>query len=232
MVKKFQKILVNKIQIVGLSPDDFEVFERELIFSLMHKKSELYFRFDQDPSDYQFFSYTYSNFPNPRSSESNNAYIEFNRIKTIFTDWLDYHVKIYEEELNSPNPWQEWKKESQPAFTEINDKDTSKFTPQERKEIVDAIGRFEKSVEENFKLNEEQRKEVKAELRYLNDATERVNKRDFKAIAQKLIYDIFTNIIANIAVSVGGEVAKATTSQLFWKITQEAFKFIVAKAIG
>jgi hypothetical protein len=221
-----RKAVYDRIQKMKLDPSDFLLSEEGQVLTLQFKDSPLKFTFKKNAGSHDQFRYRYDTFVPHKGIITNYAThikpVTFKRCLTVFTDkFLKEQIKSFIEEKNAVDPWISLKSKNN-LFEALNNEDETPFTPIEKKQIVTTINQFEKLVTEKFNLVGAQLQHVQKELNYLRESTDRLNKRDWKAVAKNIIYDIGVNIIGNLALQIPAA---------FWIIVKEAFRIIPFQAL-
>jgi hypothetical protein len=156
-------------------------------------------------------------------------------LQTAFKGWLQRHVLPYKAELDEPDPLLEGEEQgmseeskSKSAFQTISDNDTTKFNEAEIKLLIASIDRVEEQIYSNFDVKPEVAESVKAELNYAKEATKTLNKRDWKAVTQKVMYDVGISVTANVTVDAARAAMNVSISQTFWNLVIEGFKVVLS----
>jgi len=224
MLKKHDKEIIEAIKSVGIDPNVFERVTTIRYLELHHKSSGLSCVFSYDREDFEGpFRFRFNSFKNKDYfNEGFDRELE-SLISYKFNVWLIDFIKPIVDNENEPDPWLTSEEERNSTFSQINDLDTNDFSKKEKESIDSSLIKFQHLIEENFRLTEELRSKIQEELNYLSNATKRLNKRDWKAIAQKIIYDIGVSIVSNIAVEATKTLLRNEIPGLFWAIVRESF---------
>lgn len=227
---EFTQLLQGIEKEVDLDLFNIPIRGDKMVFSLKDQPS-LYFEILVNTGGKSFdeFVNSYSKYDKPFSViKEHQKWVGVETIISRFIGWNNKHIKAFYDEENLPDPLEELKKRKINAFDEIGDKDASLPTSEEKDKTKAAIERFEKLLLQRFKLSDDKVEEVKNELKYLTSSVDRLNKRDWKAVAHKVINDLSTNIAANLVVDGVKNIEYAAIGHVVWQLAIDAFQILPA----
>lgn len=227
--------ITEAIKNAGLTAKDIVVEDDKKQFvSVRVKDSPLRYTFivhsaHFDQVTYEFVPYKPNNRTSVVKSSSNKSILIDVAIKEIFIGWLENSVKRYLLNRDMPDPIDEFIKGSTFSFTEnIPGDEESNFTDKEREQIHNAVEQLRLSIIENYQLSNEKLEHIERELKYLKEATHRLNKKDWKAVAEGIILNIAVNLTSEGIVAVGTLLLKYEIPELFKGMVVTAAKLLLA----
>lgn len=183
----FSYLITNNWDII-----DFIVKEFDGNLRIYYKNTPLYFEFKATNSyDNYWISYTcYS----PNWDVKTEYRYTWPRAILIFNNWLESEVKIYIEDQNTIDLWEEYMKSSKAVCSKnINFDSQENFTTEEQRQLQLSINELKGLIIDKFQLQEEQQEIINTRLDYLIEATSRLNRFDWKGT---VINTIISLIIA------------------------------------
>lgn len=194
MRKKYRNELFQLINNIGLNQTDFELIEDSSTTTLQFKKTQLKFIIIGVEGDFNCFCYQFVSYaPNyPISGvKPTTIALSFNQLIDEVSRWLKYHVKEYIEDENAPDLWSEFKKGNKTLnINQIDFNDKSTFSLDEKKQILMSINELKSLIHKNLQTTQEQQNLVIDRLNYLIEASERLNKFDWKSLAISTLMSI------------------------------------------
>jgi hypothetical protein len=113
----------------------------------------------------------------------------------VLNTWVEAHISAYLDDKEEIDLWEEYLRLASYQQTETIDlTNTDNFTYDEKQQIKLAIQNLELSIAQNFSLSAEQLKLVNANLKYLAEGVDRLNKVDWKTILIGQFFTISTAI--------------------------------------
>lgn len=198
MRKKHRNELFNLIGQEGFNQDDFDLIEdnqQELPATVIqYKDTPLRFVIRNSEESFESFDYQYVPFGPGfvlTDIEPPNGFTDFNTIYDVVKGWLKYVIKEYIEDKNEPDLWSEFKKGNNTLnINQIDFNDKSTFSLDEKKQILMAINELKLLIHKNLQTTQEQQNLVIDRLDYLIEASERLNKFDWKSLAISTLISI------------------------------------------
>jgi hypothetical protein len=223
MEKKTSLDIIATINDFGLNKTDFRTSSNKEFFCLEYKDSGLMFRFHYNPIELDQFTYSKTSYTRNRQSTSDHSvFLSVDSVIKFFKKWLANDVGKFIEEENLPNPWT-IDTDPNNTFSSIKETDSTRFDKVSSLEIKTAINQFESQLLQTFKLEGEKLESIKSELKYLSESVDRLNKRDFKAVGRRIIYDIGIEIAASLSVDISKNILLSEIPPLFWSIVRQCF---------
>ena len=224
---KYKNELYHIISENGLEPRDFEITEiteHELPTTLLtYKKTQFKFIIRNSHQSYELFDYQFTLY-GPEFSLSgiypNDEFTYFETVANEFEEWINENIHKYIEDQNEVDLWQQLKSGNRTLDIDnidFNNKDD--FKRDEKKQINLAMNELKLLIQRNFHINDSELEIINDRLNYLVDATDRLNKYDWKSLV------ISTLISISIALSLDTEKGKLLF-ELFRKV------FIQIKEVG
>jgi hypothetical protein len=198
MLKKYKNEIFAVVQSAGYDPDNFgwadDANSSWVTSKLTVKNSGLWFLFLNPVENYGTFRYQYTSF-NPQYSASGtfprDKFLNFDDIKKDFLLWLNSQYKEFYEEQTGIDIWAEYKKGNKTLnLYQIDFDDKSPFSIDEKIQIKNSINDLKYLIQKNLNTNEQEQKLVNARLDYLIEASDRLNKFDWKSVAINTIISI------------------------------------------
>ncbi len=157
----------------------------------------------------------------PFSHRPNDEYsirwTDFNEIKQIFRQWLNYDVAGYIEEKSIPDLWKQVEGKYLLNPDPLSEVNNSAFTLEEQKQVEESLERFKHLVIDEYSPSEEQLEIIIERLNYLASSMERLGKTDWQGVA----------ISAILSISVALSLDTAKGNQLF-VLFKQAFTIVLA----
>ncbi len=202
MRKKYSNQLFLLINELGYNPEDFimsdDIIEEHQSKSIKYKDTFFTFIIRNDQDSFDSFDYKHTVFaPNyPMSVYIPTAgYANFESVLNGFKNWMKNHVKEYLYEQNEPDLWRNFKNSDKSLNIEnINFDNINSFSNQEKQQILMSINELKLLIYKELKPNNEEQKLISARLDYLIDATERLNKYDWKGLVITTLIGITTTL--------------------------------------
>lgn len=198
MRKKYRNELFHLITELGFNPDEFDLIEdTEKEFpttTISYKNTPLKFIIRNSPENYEYFDYQYTPYGPGyvlTDFEPLNDFTDFNTTYSVLKGWLKYTIKGYNEDAQEPDLWSEFKKGNKTLnINQIDFNDKSTFSLDEKKQILMAINELKSLIHKNLQTTQEQQNLVIDRLNYLIEASERLNKFDWKSLAISTLMSI------------------------------------------
>jgi hypothetical protein len=219
MRTKYKNILYHIISEYNLEPSDFELtetIENEMpSIVLSYKKTPFSFIIRNSKESYELFDYQFIQYgPDFKMTPiyPDTEFTDFETVANEFDEWLNEHIIKFIEDQNDIDLWSQIEHRSNELdINNIDFDNKNKFLNDEKKQIRLAINELKLLINRNFEINESEQKLVNDRLDYLIDATERLNKYDWKSLI------ISTLISISIALSFDTEKGKMLF-ELFRKV--------------
>jgi hypothetical protein len=196
MVKKqYRNELLELLVKNGNNVTEFELSQTETKnITILHRKTALWFHLETIlQHDFSKFTGMFKPFSPSQSAvkfpSQPNIMTDFEGVKRYFSDWTEVHVKAAMEEHEAPDLW-EIVKANPLAITSINFSENKPFEIEERKQIQLGLDEIKFLLKQNFDLSQEQLALANQKIDYLKDATDRLNKTDWKGIAISTVFSI------------------------------------------
>lgn len=202
MLKRYKNALLEAVQQAGLDATQFRVTEdiihQHPSFVLHFQNTPMMFVIRNPEHDFHIFDCSFVGF-SPSYSDSSyyphEGFEDFENILPIFKDWLNHSINAYLEEMLIPDMWSQI--ESQKSImngSSIGSDDTSNFSFEEKTELRLALQEFRLLVAKNFTPSDEEMKLVSDRLEYLAEATNRLNRFDWRGLVISTLLSISTTL--------------------------------------
>jgi hypothetical protein len=134
--------------------------------------------------------------PSFPSSKFESGYGEnMQQIKERLTIWLEYHLNFFFEELIAPDLFNEYQNQQKLLnFEDIVFEETELFSIVEKKLIKERFDSVKVLIIDHYNPNSDQLKFIEERLNYLVDASDRLNKYDWKGLLVSTIFSIAINL--------------------------------------
>lgn len=179
--------ILESIVNLGLNASDFEWREQEsnytkaIISVLIHRPTNYYFSFEiQQGKHFAEFS----------PGETLAIERSFTGSWSYQWAYLDSWLIFLKRELESPDLWSAIAQESELINATNEEDDNSPFNKEERKYIISGIDEIRQYLVKVHKINAEI---IEPRLKYLEDASERLGRKDWKNILLSVIIGIILN---------------------------------------
>jgi hypothetical protein len=197
MLKKYKNELIRIIEDFGFDPRNFKPIEKnvdgEPAFILKLINSPMFFMVRTSNDNYHDLDVKYVEFgPNYSNSEyyPPSGWGNFDHVSQQFTLWLKNNVSEYLNEIDTPDLWSQINGD-QLFQLDPNEENRSKyFDKVEKQKIEAALVKFTERIKIEFKPTSEQLETICAQLEYLKESTERLDKFDWQGIAISTIISI------------------------------------------
>ncbi|WBL26752.1 hypothetical protein [Zunongwangia sp. HGR-M22] len=195
---KYRNQLYRIITENNFEPQDFEILEKSIdnlpSIILKYKNSPFEFVIRNSMNSYELFDYQYTEYGpqyNLSAIYPNSEFTEFETVLSEFEDWLYTTLKEYIEDQNEIDLWSQIKFNRESLdINSINFENKERFLIEERKQISLAINELKFLINERFETNENEQKIINDRLEYLIEATERLNKYDWKSLVISTLLSI------------------------------------------
>jgi hypothetical protein len=202
MRKKYSNQLFLKIKELGYEPIDFKVTEditEELPSKILQfRDTPFYFTIRNETNSFDLFDYKYTifapNYPDSDYSPS-SGFAYFDLVLQGFNDWIKTEVKEYLYEETEPDLWDNYNMQDKSLnFENINFEDLESFTNQEKSQILMSINELKLLIHKEIVTSDKEQLLINARLDYLIEATERLNKYDWKGLVISTLIGITTTL--------------------------------------
>ena len=196
MLKSTKNLIFSSIKAAGLDPNDFILSEdstaKNPTYSIKYKKTSFEFILRNLASNYDENDYKYSTFsPGYKMKDLNPDWVSASKAISAFENWLKTHLKRFIAEEAEPDLWEEFIKGNKTLNIDTIDFDEqSNFIPSEKNQVKLAINELKLLIQKEFKTSAHEQKLVEARLDYLVEASERLNKFDWKSLAISVLMSI------------------------------------------
>jgi hypothetical protein len=208
LLKTQKNDVVEAITDRGLVPSDFDFVlqrsdrsdKKHLVETLVHKSTQLYFKFDFHPSGNEIWA-TFSPGTEGQPKEvitSRNWDAQYE----AFQRWL----RQVKREVDAPDLWASLTR--QPRLVELgasNETSNDRFNSEDRERLVKALGEMREEVGKLYTLNPVEAETIANRFNYLEDKLDEFGKKDWLNLA----LGVFANIALGIAFSTGGSSQQA-----------------------
>jgi len=196
MLKSTKNSIFNLIKNAGLDPDNFGLIETETsshpTYEIGYKNTSFKFILRNLASNFDEYDYRFSTFsPGYKLSQVNPNWESVSKAMTVFDNWLKNHLKRFIAEETEIDLWEEFKKGNKTLnINSINFDEQSKFSNDEKRQTILAINELKLLISKKFETSVDEQKLVEYRLDYLIEATERLNKFDWKSLAISTLMSI------------------------------------------
>lgn len=220
ILRKHKNNLLEILRESGFDPNLFitheSVIKREQYFIITLRDSPIIFAVRADSSSFDNFFFFHSSF-RVNFPSTDTYFVDWKELVTNFKYWLNYVVKPYIDEINTPDLWHILEETRSRTKGELaTPMDFESFSAEEKVQIRLSLKDFQLLVAKNFNPNKEELESIDTRLKYLSDALDKHNKFDWKGIA------IHTVIAITVALSLGPE-----QGQLLWELFKEVFSNVL-----
>ena len=189
----FLEILRNN----NFEASSFKRYEKDVDggkgFIIQLKNSPLFFLARTRAEDYHDHDSRYVKFaPDfPKSDYlPRENWCGIDKIYDYFNDWLNNHVKLYLEELEVSDLWEQLEGNNLFNSDPLSNRSSINFTKPEKERITASIDHFRKLIEVEYSPTEEQLEIINDRLGYLTESLDRLNKVDWQGIAISTVMSI------------------------------------------
>ncbi|MEH0019347.1 MAG: hypothetical protein V6Z89_06830 [Desulfobacter sp.] len=201
MLKKDKNRFIDVINANKLDPSHFRHIEKEVdnkpAFILRLENTPLFFMARNETDDFHSFDCRYIQFaPNFPKSEYypdgtfGNDWMGIDGLLETFANWLKSHVKVYLNEIETPDLWNQIKN-STISNIKFEESDSHKpFNKIEKERIRTALKSFKIELISHYNPSSEEIKIIDEKLSYLSRKLDELNKFDWQAIAISTIISI------------------------------------------
>lgn len=190
----FQLLLSSKFGI-----DTFEINENQSVESLMAdiilvKDTPFYFTIRNSDDDFESFDYQFVKYV-PDFSLSDiyppQGFVNFESIINALNYWLNNTLAPYLEDQQEPDLWEEFKHGNNSLnLNEIDFDNRSSFSIEEKKQIELSLNELKLLIHTNLDTSKAEQDIINSRLDYLIEASERLNKFDWKSLALSSLISI------------------------------------------
>lgn len=206
ILNKHKNKIFKVLQEQGLNPSQFSCEDLDCFYvkkthpalKLKFKGSELYFIIGQSDFSFdRFFTIQTEYSPDFQKKRDKLKAQNLQLLDVIneFIQWIEEDVKEYLKEIDTPNLWETYEKSIQPLNLEnIDFEDDSNFNDEEKEHIKIDLNEIKILIAENFDFSKTQLKIIDQRLNYLEEATNRLNKTDWKGVAISTVFSMIINL--------------------------------------
>jgi hypothetical protein len=189
-----QVLLENGIDKNKLSGKETKDDRDNKYFTILLNDTPFYFKLINHPGNFDAFTCEYNLFKaNYPKADIKAAWRSFTDIKSHLNNWIK-EVKEYFNEITTIDLWEQLISSSNIlSIGEIDFNDRNQFNEDEIKQIKLSLNELKLLIGKSFNLQEEEKIIVNNRLDYLTEASNRLNKFDWKSL---LINTILNVIIA------------------------------------
>lgn len=188
--------MLEIIKANNLEPSLFEVSEVDdedgnLCTVVKLINSPLNFYIVTDKEYHQFVNAKYIQF-GPKYIESDIEGFIFEDMLEEFEWWISSHVKIYLNELETPDLWEQLEDESVNIFNRdpLSRRNINSFTVDEKELINNSLNKFKELLVIEYKPSDDQLTLIEDRINYLAEGLDRLNKVDWQGIAISTVISI------------------------------------------
>lgn len=223
MLKKDKNGFIEIIKANDLAPSLFRTYEKEIenhpAFILRLENTPLFFMARTAIDNYHKHDCRHIKFaPNYPKSDyyPNSSYQNWFNIESVFDyfeHWLKEHVKVYLEEIETPDLWNQFHGSSITQIEFGSPEARTTFNKSEKIQIRNALEHFQKELITKYQPTKEQIHAINTRLSYLSDKLDDLNRIDWQGAALSTVIGI------SIALNLDTEKGKVLFSMF-----KEAFK--------
>ena len=207
ILKKYKNELLTIIRESVHDPALFtaadETIAKEKYFVIRLRNSPIRFAL-QVSSDFSKFKICHSTFSPgfpltyPHSAYSAFGYFDIKDVYTKFKAWLDTAVKLYLEEIDTPDLWQTLEDSFSYTTRELETSDEFEpFSNEEKIQLKRSIDELRRLIETNFEVQKKELAATNKLLDHLSDAVDEHNKFDWRGIAISVALTIAVHLVLN-----------------------------------
>ncbi len=206
LLKSQKNSLFTGIQGVELSPSDFDFIESSdaEVAELRHSSTDYYFNISLSPKgDYcVVFS------PGRNTLKERRPDLNWNAVEVHFKAWLDQLVC----EIEAPDLWSTVSGDAQ-LIKLAADQDNKLFTPEEQLQVKKALNEIKAYLIASQQLSEAQTKMIDARFNYMEEAANRLGRRDYIGIVVTTLLTVaydqgFSGDVARDVIKFAGQIFK------------------------
>ena len=188
--KVFQHILNCPIGISNFQLIEGGKEQNEL--TIKYKDSNFIFVIRQNSSNFHNFDYTFTQYaPQFPMSGVSPDWVGIDDILEKLDYWFEHDLKDYIEDENVPDLWNEFKSGNRTLnFDKIDFNDKERFSNDERTQIKLSLNELKLLIHKTFDITLEEQKIVSERIDYLIEASNRLNKFDWKSLVISSIISI------------------------------------------
>lgn len=188
-------------------------------FRINFGNGRLFFLAQNPNDDFHKFKYRYSSFSPgyPWSDQLPIDYCAFDVLQGAFRRWLADEVRPAVENLAIPDLWKMIS--AVPTSTGVlalGADSASPFSVEEREQIRLSLQRFRVLIIQNFGPKPDEMAAIEAQLDYLSDAVDRLNRFDWRGVAISTVLGIATTLSLDVE-----------RGRLLWGLFQQAFEVLL-----
>ncbi len=158
------------------------------------KNTPLYFTIRNSRDDFELFDFQFIRYAPHFPLTGFYPELDFvgsDKIIDSLKGWLDSTVKLYFEDEQEPDLWEEFKNGNRTInLNEIGFESQTNFSIDEKKQIELSINELKYLIQTNLNTTQEQQVIVNNRLDYLIEASKRLNKFDWKSLAISTLFSI------------------------------------------
>jgi len=217
ILKRYKNELFFYIKESKYGLDAFNFVEDDKTLTINFKNIPFRFIIESNPKDNHSFGYSYTKFLKDFPlDESLIHWVQFEQTLTVFHNWLQGDVQDYISEQNEIDLLDEYQKgQTILNIQDVDFDDKTNFGNDEKIQIKLAINDLKLLIHQQFEITEPEQEAVIARLDYLIEASNRLNKFDWKSLA--------INTIISISITLSLDTEKGR--QLF-ELFKKVFKII------
>ena len=204
MLKKYKNQFVEFINNFDVGTNDYSILEIEGTednpggdLELKINDTEFFFRIKSYAGDWNLFWIEFRAFEPtypvktlPKSAE----YFDFDWCLRWLEIWTNKHLKEYYDELKRPDLLEAFKEGQKNNIEEIDFDKNEPFSNSERQLLKQGLTEIKSLIKEEFDFTKGQLNLIENRINYLEEATDRLNKTDWKGILISTIFSIITSL--------------------------------------
>src|ERR1041385_3666793 len=189
MRTKYRNEVLNRLLKHNYDVNDFDFIIQNkrdgMSSTIQYKNSEFNFVFFNPADSFENFMIRYSLFAPERETNwiPEDGFCNFQIAMNNFDYWLSEDLKSFIEDINEIDLWETFNAENKVLeLHKIDFDDKSEFSLDERIQIKNGINDLKYLIQKNLDTNEQEQKLIEARLDYLVEASNRLNKFDWKSV--------------------------------------------------
>jgi hypothetical protein len=198
MLKRDKNGFIDIITSNGFDPSQFKRYEKDDVdnhpgFIVQLVNSPLFFLARTNSEDFHKHDSRFVKFgPNFSKSEyfPEKLWCQIEDIYEHFEYWLKKHVRIYIEEIDIPDLWEQLEGNYQFDADPLRGRSTESFTKPEKEKIRASLNHFRNLIEVEYSPSQDQLEAINDRLNYLSESLDRLNKVDWQGIAISSVISI------------------------------------------
>lgn len=197
MLNEYKNGLLAVLKDEGFDPEQFVAEEQGGGgFKLIFGDTPLWFLAQNPQESFHWFSCYWTTF-SPGFVQDSTGRVSHEAMYRLLAEWLADHVRQYLASLLVPNLWDQIETQKKLLSFDAVEQETGSYSDDEKAALRSSLSTAKLLITERFDPSEDQMEIISERFDYVDQALDRLNKRDWKGVLLNTIIGISTALSLN-----------------------------------